>query len=332
MSNSLTEHQMSAIYTQLWYLAQKDASGRWVYYTGLADKERQSLTDTFTDVLDIERRFLIGSDFPVVKDETENADPGHTTVPEVAEPPQLGIHDPKHYLFGEKKLWIPWALDAQSGAKRGSYPKGYPVGAVVHWTAGHRNGLTNGNSVMRSSGMLYLLLDHLGNLAQSDNLGQHGYHAGVSSYPGLSGYVSDDLVGVEVMAAGNLTLKDGHYYPWWDRANGGSGAHQYLPSNRIPSNEVVHVKTKTGNIAAGYYHAYTDAQQLVLRKTLCWLHLNNPDVFKLDFVVGHDEVSPTRKTDPGGAIVIGGKVHTMPEFRNVLKADVEQILKNRKAA
>jgi hypothetical protein len=62
-----------------------------------------------------------------------------------------------------------------------------------------------------------------------------------------------------------------------------------------------------------------------LRKLVAWLHLNNPGVFSLDRVVGHDEVSPGRKTDPGAAIVHEDKVLSMPEFRQLCKDDIRAI-------
>jgi len=39
----------------------------------------------------------------------------------------------------------------------------------------------------------------------------------------------------------------------------------------------------------------------------------NPE-FRADWVAGHDEVSPGRKSDPGGSLSM-----TMPQFRYMLK-------------
>jgi len=51
-----------------------------------------------------------------------------------------------------------------------------------------------------------------------------------------------------------------------------------------------------------------------LFKLLRWLEYNGNGIFKLDFVLGHDEVAPSRKNDPGGSLSM-----TMPEFRKKLK-------------
>jgi lysozyme family protein len=48
-------------------------------------------------------------------------------------------------------------------------------------------------------------------------------------------------------------------------------------------------------------------------KLLLWLKGNQPDVFQFEFVLGHDEVSPGRKNDPGGALSV-----TLPQFRERL--------------
>jgi len=48
-------------------------------------------------------------------------------------------------------------------------------------------------------------------------------------------------------------------------------------------------------------------------------------VFKLDRIVGHDEVSPGRKTDPGAAMVLDGNILTLSELRDTIREDVERI-------
>ncbi|WP_457021162.1 hypothetical protein [Luteimonas sp. A611] len=71
--------------------------------------------------------------------------------------------------------------------------------------------------------------------------------------------------------------------------------------------------TKQGNQSAGHYQKYTILQEASLRTLLTWLRSNNPDVFRFDLVLGHDEVSPGRKVDPGGSLSM-----TMSAFRQSL--------------
>jgi len=314
----LTEsHEKDLAWAEIWKLKDRDQAGEFTYYKGLTLEERQHMVDIHRENLDYNRAIKIAETGKSLgeADETptEREDDNEKPAPELG---TLKIHDPKHYSFGENKKWIPWAKNATSGAKRGSYAKGYPTGMVLHWTAGHRNGLERGNDLMRSTGMLYLLGDKDGNIAQSDSLKYHGYHAGRSSHKYANGYVSDEWVGLELQAAGGLTkTSDGQYMPWFKKP--------------VPAEEVVYSKSRE-NIVAGYYHMYTEAQMLATRKLVCWLYFNNPDVFSIDRVCGHDEVSPGRKSDPGASPTEQGKVLTMSEFRNLCWNDVDVITELRK--
>jgi hypothetical protein len=315
----LTEnHEKDLAWTEIWKLQDKSSTGEFNYYKGLTLEERQHLIDLHRENLDYAREIRVATTGKALgaaddskstrKDEGEKAQKISST---------LSIHDSKHYSFGEGKLWIPWATEVTSGSKRGQYAKGYPTGMILHWTAGHRNGIKEGNNLMRSTGMLYLLGDKDGNIAQSDALKYHGYHAGASSHKYASGYVSDEWVGLELQAAGQLTKKGDQYLPWF--------------SVPVAADEVVHSKSRE-NIQTGYYHMFTEAQMLATRKLVCWLFLNNPDIFSIDRVCGHDEVSPGRKCDPGASPTDGGNVLTMSEFRKLCWNDVDKINELRKKA
>jgi len=201
----------------------------------------------------------------------------------------------------QKLLWYPAAKTGYKKAiTRGSYKGGYPKGAIVHFTAGRRNGLSTGIDLQRSTKMCYFLIDENGEVAQNFPLDEWGYHAGKSKWSGLSGSVSDELVGIEVMCGGKLTEKNGKWYTWFNK--------------EIPAKERRKV-SKKDNIIAGTYHAYTEEQEDALTGLLIWLHKNNKDTFSLDLVLGHDEVSPGRKNDPGGSLSM-----TMKQYRTHLKS------------
>lgn len=201
---------------------------------------------------------------------------------------------------GQKLLWYPLAeTDFAEARTRGSYKMGYPKGAVVHFTAGRRNGLKNGINVQRHTGMCYFLIDEEGAVSQNFPLDEWGYHAGKSSWSGLPGSVSDELVGIEVMCGGRLKKEGSQWQTWYGEVIPASGRRTV---------------TAKENMIAGTYQKFTQAQEDALAALLLWLHRNNPGVFSLDLVLGHDEVSPGRKNDPGGSLST-----TMPDLRKKLK-------------
>jgi len=200
---------------------------------------------------------------------------------------------------GEKLLWCPFAETGYARSRtRGTYARGYPRGAIVHFTAGRRSGLLQGLTFQVSQGFTYFLIDAHGNIGQNFPLDSWGYHAGRSSWPGLSGNVSDELVGIEIQAAGMLEKHGDEYRAWFGEV--------------IPAKEV-RLAQAVDNKVAGPYQMFTEEQEAALIKLVLWLHRNNSEVFDLNLVLGHDEVSPGRKNDPGGALSM-----TMPAFREML--------------
>lgn len=204
--------------------------------------------------------------------------------------------DPHPTDPGQKLLWVPFAeTNFPRSHTRGTYQAGYPKGAIVHFTSGRRSGLKAGLEAQVTDGYTYFLIDQDGKLGQNFALDSWGYHAGESKYPGLSGSVSDELVGIEIQCGGRL---ESNGRTWF---------------NTVPA-ETRTISPKHQNQEAGRYETFTQAQEDTLVALLRWLRKNNPEVFSFDFVLGHDEVSPGRKDDPGGSLS-----KSMPEFRAFLK-------------
>lgn len=211
---------------------------------------------------------------------------------------------------GRKELYYPLAL--RQGLKpmktQGEYRKGYPEGAIIHWTAGHWDADLAAQT-NNAAPYCYFMIDRKGEVSQAFPLNRWGSHAGQSEWKGLGKSVSQYLVGIEVMCAGSLKKVGERYVPWFGRA--------------VPKDEVVFSK-KDGNINEGFYQRYTPEQFDSLTHLILWLKANNPDVFKLSQVIGHDDCSPGRKVDPGASLVhsVTNEIMTTAEYRAYLKKEL----------
>lgn len=211
---------------------------------------------------------------------------------------------------------------------RGRYAKGWPLGAVIHFTAG-RDGAERTIRGGIKDGFTYWCIQRDGKLFCAHNADEWGWHAGESKWKTLFGAVSDDLIGIEINAAGRLRrLENGTFRPWYNEAD-------YLRKfRRAPdvrddflAKDVRYCDGSSPDQLKGYYHKYTAEQEETLVKTLLWLKLERPDVFSFDRVLGHSEVSGKlgigfwRKNDPSAALST-----TMPEFRNALSSLYEGMI------
>ncbi|MEO5348858.1 MAG: N-acetylmuramoyl-L-alanine amidase [Magnetococcus sp. YQC-3] len=225
---------------------------------------------------------------------------------------------PEREASKQNLLWCPEAIIPDLKMKtRGKYPQKYPEGAVVHYTASPEDptGILNW---AREMGYCYFVIDRVGRIYQSFPLDEWGYHAGESSYLGRTG-VSKYFVGIEIVSAGRLqpvpskeTGVETKYAAWFHYV----GNTTVLKQNaKLYSRDQVRVCETTMNIRAGTYHKYTPQQEESLLGLCLWLKHNNPDVFSFANVVGHDEVAPGRKQDPGGSLST-----TMNVFRQKLES------------
>lgn len=181
---------------------------------------------------------------------------------------------------------------------RGNFPGNYPLGAIVHFTAG-RDGtgtITHGTK----SGFAYWLITKDGALYQTHDLSRWGYHAGKSSWPSLGSSVSSRLLGIEISNGGSLAKdKEGKFKTWF--------------GEEVPADHVRTVTKAQGYTDAGHYEKYTEAQEATLIRLLLFLKKGHPDHFDFNLCLSHAEVSPGRKNDCSGALSM-----TMPALRKLL--------------
>lgn len=184
----------------------------------------------------------------------------------------------------QKILWYPKADTSKPQMKtRGKYRKGYPEGAVIHFTAGS-SGVSSLDSG-RNAGYCFFLIDRDGTVHQNFPLDEWGSHAGESFWEGLGKAVSQYLVGIEIACAGSLEKVGDKYKAWFHNK-----PEQYFSESEVRFGP------------KGFFHKYTEEQEKSLLDLLIWLKLNNQTVFNLELILGHEDVAPGRKNDPGHAM------------------------------
>lgn len=202
------------------------------------------------------------------------------------------------------ELWYPRAATSTKMKTRGKFQQSHPLGCVIHYHAGRSKNPQTVLNDMRKRGICAFVIDREGHVWQDFPLDEWGWHAGPSFWKGLGAGLNRKTVGIEVFGAGKLEYKKAQFFSWFGKA--------------FPRKEVI-LSEKRGNIKAGYYHAFTEIQIKELVDLILWLDSNGKGIFNLDYVLGHDEVAPTRKSDPGAALHSNKVPLTMVEFRLMLK-------------
>lgn len=246
-------------------------------------------------------------------------------------------------VFGD---YAPPVFETVAGIKhkvQGKRPEGLE-GAIVHFDAYRTRGAGNGaeNSDKRCIEMLksgeqnkfhYAEISRTGKifLPQNFEWDEWGSHAGKSKCP-LTGRtsVSQYYVGFEMNNPGILreAQEDGIFCPWFNSVLTEERQVKLDARGRCfrkSANDEWYTRDEVrfaegGNIAKGWYLPYSYDQFEALVNAMRYLSMEFPDTFSFDKVFGHDEVSPGRKQDPGGALANPGELMQMSAFRDLLKA------------
>ena len=232
------------------------------------------------------------------------------------------------------------AVAGVNHAFHGPRPNGLE-GAIVHYDAGRLRprgttddpewGARNTLNGAVANGYAFCTVSRSGRIYLPANMDwqRWGYHAGPSRCPatGHEG-VSKYYVGFEVNSPGLVypTKDEQTYVPWFNAVRDAHGT-VILDAKgratigdaagvRFAPDELRLVAKPDGNIRPGAYVPYTAAQMAAIVAVMLWLRRQYPASFRLDRVFGHDEVSPGRKVDPGGALgVAGAPAMTMAALR-----------------
>lgn len=192
------------------------------------------------------------------------------------------------------------AYDYRESPNRGGVLKSTYL--VMHYTAGRSasssiNWLTNADAKASA----HLVIGRDGSITQLVPFNRIAWHAGTSRWEGLTG-MNSHSIGIELDNAGILTRQGGKWKAWF--------------GGEYDDEDVVEAAHKHESQMRGW-HGYTEDQigsalevgRLLVRH------------YKLKDVIGHDDIAPGRKQDPGPAFpmesfraTVMGRRETDPEI------------------
>lgn len=257
-----------------------------------------------------------------VADEDEPDRPSRSDTRITIDPPIIRYHDRIQHVV------------------RGSRPNGLE-GMIVHFDAfriraDNRSTVDDRAVQMLTEGernrYCYATISRTGQIQMPGNVSwlDWGYHAGASLCPvtGRRG-VSKYYIGVEINNPGTVFEDEVEnvFFAWFNtkldsrgrpRLRRGRRQIRSMADEHYQPSEVRFCEQRD-NIKAGWYVPYTKAQFDALISLIRHLSGLFPDTFSIDKVLGHDEVAPDRKNDPGGALAFEDRLMSGPEFRRYLK-------------
>jgi N-acetylmuramoyl-L-alanine amidase len=157
-----------------------------------------------------------------------------------------------------------------------------PEYIVIHSSAStSAKGTINWFLNPQSKAATHILIDRDGNITQFAPFNKVVYHAGASEWDGKSG-LNRYSIGIDLINAGSLTRKGKD----WVNVAG----------QIVPGNEVDIIKGKEGENESAW-HNYTREQINTLSEICKVLR----ETYSIQAVLGHSEISPNKKADPGPA-------------------------------
>ncbi len=152
---------------------------------------------------------------------------------------------------------------------------------IIHYTAGPADTSIRTLTNPRVRASAHMVVDRDGSITQLAPLNIITWHAGRSSYKGRTGF-NKYSIGIEIANDGWLT-KSGNVFRAWYGAT-------HTPD------EVIHA-THRNSTKPKYWHTFTQ-EQIEKVTEICRLLL---DTYDIKHILGHEEVAPKRKQDPGPA-------------------------------
>jgi len=182
----------------------------------------------------------------------------------------------KHLLEGTGVVY------RESPNHGGSFGPGLPDTIIIHFTAGESaqasvDWLCN----PKSKASAHLVIGRDGSITQLVPFDRIAWHAGKSAYQERVGF-NKYAIGIEIDNAGRLRKSGSQYTAWFGKA--------------YPEEEVVEAVHRNES-QTSYWHRYTN-EQIAIVRDICSLLV---DTYPISSILGHEEIAPGRKVDPGPA-------------------------------
>ena len=181
---------------------------------------------------------------------------------------------------------------------------GLPDSIIIHYTAMTTSeGAVKALTIKKPAGgnaSAHMVIGKDGEVKQLASFDQRTWHAGESEYHGRKGYNSL-AVGIEIDNVG-----------WLQKYPDGTYSRALLLTNgfKLQEKDVLHARHFNPNVPYEYWEKYTDAQ-ITTAFEICKLLYQT---YGIKEILGHDQIAPARKQDPGPAF-------PMDEFRNGILTD-----------
>lgn len=189
----------------------------------------------------------------------------------------LAIND-KNRLNDVKDLI--YNLDCKKNKQK--FGKNLPDTIIIHYTAGG-NGQASAKYLCKDSvkASAHLVISRDGKIYQLVPFNIIAWHAGVSSYNGRTGF-NKYAIGIEIDNAGVLEKRGDKFFSWFGK--------------EYNKNQVIKAKHRNEKTER-YWHTYTQ-EQIETVEQICSLLIEK---YNIKTILGHEEISPGRKQDPGPA-------------------------------
>lgn len=195
----------------------------------------------------------------------------------------------------------------QSPNTSGKFKTGMPDTIVIHYTAGRsRQSSVTTLSTPASKASAHLVVGRDEKITQLIPFDTTAWHAGQSSYEGRVGF-NQYSIGIEIDNPGLLTKAGDKYLSWFGKD--------------YPESEVIQAIHRNESTAR-YWHRYTEWQIEECQK-ICELLIAK---YNIKTILGHEEISPKRKIDPGPAFPLDKfreKIFESDRSENTEEPDVE---------